>query len=219
MGERLLLYPVREYPGVGKDDPIRHYTKPIFGKLYRRRVEMCLAELKSGGDVLEVGFGSGVTFPNLARKYGRVWGLDPGVDIELVSAFWSTRGVRANLRAGSVLEMPFADDSMDSVLMISILEHQRPDELPRAFAEVRRVLRPGGQVVYGVPIDRLATRVAFRLLGYDIRRHHFSTERDVRSAASAFLEPVRYQDLRSPLGLAVDHVATLVRRTDSGGSI
>jgi ubiquinone/menaquinone biosynthesis C-methylase UbiE len=197
------VYPVSEYPGVGRDDPIRHYAKPIFGRLYRRRVEMCLNELRGGRSVLEVGFGSGVAFRNLARKYGTILGLDLGVDIELVSAFWLAKGIEVNLRSGSVLEMPFPDHSVDAVLLISILEHLRPGELSTAFAEVKRVLRPGGQVVYGVPVDRWATRLAFRVLGYDIRKHHFSTEREVRAAAEASLIPVRIRDLTSPLGIPI----------------
>jgi ubiquinone/menaquinone biosynthesis C-methylase UbiE len=211
MSEQLLLYPVNQYPGVDRDDPIRHYTNPFFGRLYRRRVEMCLDELKGGDTVLEVGFGSGVAFRNLSLKYQRISGLDAGVDIQRIADFWRDKGIEADLKAGSVLEMPFPDGCFDAVLLISILEHLTPGELPRAFAEVKRVLRPGGQVVYGVPIDRRATRLAFRFLGYDIRQHHFSTERDVRAAAEAIFTPVRRQDLRSPPGLAVYQVGTLVR--------
>jgi 2-polyprenyl-3-methyl-5-hydroxy-6-metoxy-1,4-benzoquinol methylase len=203
VSERLLMYPASEYPGVGRDDPIRQYARPIFGRLYRRRVEMCLNELTGGGHVLEVGFGSGVAFRNLARKYRRISGLDLGVDLEVVSGFWEAKGVEVDLRSGSVLDMPFRDRSFDAVLLISILEHLRPGELSRAFAEVKRVLRPGGQVVFGVPIDRWTTRLGFLALGYDIRKHHFSTERQVRSAAEDALIPVRFQRLTLPLGISI----------------
>jgi len=199
LSERLLMYPVDEYPGVGKDDPIRFYTKPVFGALYRRRVETCLAELEGGGDILEIGFGSGVAFRNLAAKYAGIHGLDPGVDIDRVSAFWLGRGVEADLRHGSVLEMPYPDQSFDAVLLVSILEHLLPGQLARAFTEIRRVLRRGGQVVYGVPIERGLMRLAFRLLGYDIRLHHFSTENDVRAAAEQILTRVRIRTLTPPL--------------------
>jgi len=61
----------------------------------------------------------------------------------------------------------------------------------QAFREIRRVLRPGGQVVYGVPIERGFMVFMFRLLGCNIREHHFSTEKDVLNAANSILEKVR----------------------------
>lgn len=79
--------------------------------------------------------------------------------------------------------MPYEDNQFDTVLLISILEHLRPDELAQAFQEIKRVLKPGGQVVYGVPVERPFMVFMFRLLGYNIREHHFSTEIEVREAA------------------------------------
>ena len=199
MKERLLMYPVTEYPGVGKDDPIRFYSRPIFGALYRRRVEMCLADLQGGSDMLEVGFGSGVTFRNLSSKYKQISGLDLDADVELISAFWREKGIEVDLKSGSVLGMPYPDRSFDAVLLISILEHLRPNQLQTAFSEILRVLRPGGQAVYGVPMDWWGMRLAFRVLGYDIRLHHFSSELDVRTAAQQILTPVRIRTLTAPV--------------------
>ena len=107
------------------------------------------------------------------------------------------RGIAADLRRGNVLVMPYEDNHFDTVLLISILEHLRPAELVRAFAEIRRVLRPGGQVVYGVPIERRLMVFMFRMLGYDIRQHHFSTEKDVAGAAGAALKKVSVEAMGS----------------------
>jgi ubiquinone/menaquinone biosynthesis C-methylase UbiE len=131
-----------------------------------------------------VGFGSGVTFPNLATAYREIHGLDLTADVAAVAAMFAARGITTDLRNGSVLAMPYPDGHFDAVLLISILEHLRPAELPAAFAEIARVLRPGGRVVYGVPVERQLMVLAFRLLGYDIREHHFSTEDDVASAVA-----------------------------------
>jgi ubiquinone/menaquinone biosynthesis C-methylase UbiE len=93
--------------------------------------------------------------------------------------------------------MPYPDNYCDTVLLISILEHLKPADQPRAFAEIRRVLKPGGQVVYGVPIERPLMVFMFRRLGYDIREHHFSTERDVSGAAGQAMEKVRVIQMSS----------------------
>ena len=52
-------------------------------------------------------------------------------------------GGRADYSVADVQELPFADDSFDVVLANHMLYHV-PDR-PRAFAEVRRVLAPGGR--------------------------------------------------------------------------
>ncbi len=198
---KLELFPVSEYVGVNRDDPIRFYNTPVFGRLYRRRVELCLAELSGGERVLEVGFGSGVTFINLAAQYHEIHGLDLTADVAEIEAFFDRKGIKTDLRNGSVLEMPYEDHRFDSVLLISILEHLQPADQMKAFTEITRVLKPGGQVVYGAPIERPLMVFFFHLLGYDIRLHHFSTHEDVRQAAGKFLHPMRIVNMTGPFGL------------------
>jgi ubiquinone/menaquinone biosynthesis C-methylase UbiE len=194
---RLKLLGRGEYVGVNSDDPIRFYRWPVIGSMYRRRVELCLGECHGGQRILEIGFGSGLTFMNLHEMYQEIYGLDLTADTAAVQAAFTTRGVNTQLRNGNVLEMPYEDNHFDAVLLISILEHLKPDQQSRAFAEIRRVLKPGGQVVYGVPIERPLMVFMFRRLGYDIREHHFSTEGDVSAAAGNAMQKVRVIQMRS----------------------
>jgi ubiquinone/menaquinone biosynthesis C-methylase UbiE len=187
----LKLLPSCEYAGVNGDDPIRYYYWPVFGRMYRRRVELCLAECAGGKRILEIGFGTGLTFLNLAEKYSEIFGLDLTADTEQVRKVFAARGIATDLSQGNVLQMPYPDGHFDTVLLISILEHLKPDEQVKAFAEIRRVLRPGGQVVYGAPIERPLMVWMFRLLGHNIRLHHFSTEKQIRAAAESVLNEVR----------------------------
>lgn len=188
---KLKLLPYRQYAGVDRDDPLRFYFRPVIGKIYRRRIELCLEECTGGQRVLEVGFGSGVTFLNLNDNYKEIHGLDLNVSVEDVTAVFKARQIETHLQNGSVLSMPYEDDFFDTVLLISILEHLKPFEQMQAFLEIRRVLRPGGQAIYGVPIERGFMVFMFRLLGCNIRGHHFSTEKDVFNAADSVLNKVR----------------------------
>ena len=197
--EELILLPISEYVGVDRDDPIRFYRNPIFGKYYRERVSMCLQQCKGGERILEVGFGTGVTFLNLARKYKQIYGLDLKADIAEIEAMFATKGVKINLEQGNVLDLPYPDEYFDSVLLISILEHLTPKELPRAFGEIRRVLMPEGQLVYGVPVENRITQAGFYLLGYNIRNHHFSTNQQVRDCASSIMNREEIRHLRLPI--------------------
>src|SRR5580658_7594254 len=194
---RLQLLRTDEYVGVNDDDPIRFYHWPLIGRMYRRRVELCLGECRGGERVLEIGFGSGLTFLNLHERYQEIHGLDLTADADAVQAAFAKRNIQTQLRRGNVREMPYADNQFDTVLLISILEHLKPEDQVRAFGEIRRVLKPGGQVVYGVPIERPLMVFMFRRLGYDIREHHFSTEKDVSNAAGQLMRKVRVVQMRS----------------------
>ena len=198
---RLQLLPLQRYVGVDEKDPIKFYRLPVIGRMYQQRIELCLEQLTGGQSVLEVGFGSGVSFLNLSQLYQEIHGLDLTADVRQVGEMFASLGIQTELRNGSVLEMPYPDQSFDTVLLISILEHLQPYEQHQAFREIWRVLKPGGQVVYGVPVERPLMVFLFRLLGTDIRQHHFSTEADVRVAAQEVFGPGNITPMRGPLGL------------------
>ena len=193
----LKLLPYREYRGVRSEYSVIFYYLPVMGRMYRRRVELCLAECKGGDAILEVGFGSGLTFLNLNGMYNKIYGLDLSCDVQEVTEVFARLGIRPDLRNGNVVEMPYPDNQFDTVLLISILEHLKPEELDRAFSEIQRVLKPGGQVVYGVPVERPFMVAMFALLGYNIRKHHFSTESDVLQVAAKHFEQVRLLPMKS----------------------
>jgi len=109
---------------------------------YRRRVAAA-----ARGRVLEVGIGSGYNLRHYGPDVEAVVGVDP-------SPHLLARADKAPRRAGLPLELhvldaerlPFADDSFDTVVMTWVL-CSVPD-VPTALAELRRVLRPGGRLVF-----------------------------------------------------------------------
>jgi SAM-dependent methyltransferase len=196
MSVALKLLPRRAYRSIKSRDPLHLYYWPVLGRLYRRRVELCLEECRGGRRVLEVGCGCGVSFLNLHDLYDEIHGIDLEAHVEDTEACFRAHGIETHVLRGNVLDMPYPDGFFDSVLLVSILEHLKPDELAPAAREICRVLRPGGQVVYGVPVERPLMVLAFRLLGYNIREHHFSTEDDVRQAFEAVFQNERLRVLK-----------------------
>ena len=79
---KLKLLPYGQYADLDRDDSLRFYFWPVIGKIYRRHTELCLAEYTGGQRILEAGFGSGVTFPNLNDNYEEIYGLDLNVRVE-----------------------------------------------------------------------------------------------------------------------------------------
>jgi len=194
---KLRLLPRAAYASEQSTDPLRLYYWPVLGRMYRGRVELCLAECSGGQRILEVGYGSGVTFLNLAEKYDEIHGLDLDANPEEVTEKFRLQGLETHLCQGDVLRIPYEDSYFDTVLLTSILEHLKPRQLELACREITRVLKPGGQVVYGVPVERPLMVWMFRLLGYNIREHHFSTEDDVARSAAEQLEKVRIVKMRA----------------------
>jgi ubiquinone/menaquinone biosynthesis C-methylase UbiE len=192
----LKLLPYKQYRGVRREYSVIFYYLPVFGCMYRRRMELCLTECTGGDSILEVGFGSGLTFLNLNGMYKKICGLYLSSKVNDMAQVFAGLGIHPDLRNGTVLEMPYPDHQFDTVLSISFLEHLKPEELDRAFSEIKRVLKPRGQVIYGVPVERPFMVTMFALLGYNIRKHHFSTEKDVAAAAAKHFKQVRAIPMR-----------------------
>ncbi len=117
----------------------------------RRRV-LEVASLRLGEDVLEVAVGTGVQLVRLAEANdrGRTVGLEPAAGMlrqarRRVDA--AGLGDRVELIEGSALELPFGDETFDLVVNGYMLDLLPRAEIPRALAEFKRVLRPGGRLV------------------------------------------------------------------------
>lgn len=197
----LQVFPRDVYIGIDELDPLRFYFWPVLGKMYRRRVELCLNECKKGQRVLDIGYGSGINFLNLNDKFEEIHGLDLDSPPEKITAIFESYDIETHLKQGDVLDMPYPDDYFDTVLLISILEHIKPEEQIIAFKEIKRVLKPGGQVVYGTPIERPLMVLAFWLLGVNIREHHFSTQKDIINAAQKIFDEEKIIKMHGAKGL------------------
>ena len=117
----------------------------------RRRV-LELASVRAGEDILEVATGTGVQLVRLARA--NPGGRTVGVEIsEGMLAQTRRRLEDAGLAGavevveGSALELPIADESFDLLVNGYMLDLLPLDDIPRALAEFKRVLRPRGRLV------------------------------------------------------------------------
>jgi ubiquinone/menaquinone biosynthesis C-methylase UbiE len=99
-----------------------------------------------GEHVLELGAGPGAATEELSRLAGRVTSL------EYDHNFAAKLGARVNnanpsvtVIQGDAATLPFSSGTFSSAIAILMLHHLRSNELQdRAFAEIARVLRPGG---------------------------------------------------------------------------
>lgn len=126
-------------------------TAEFYAEVERRRYELepfipAFAEFDrwSGKDVLEIGVGLGTDFTRFVRAGANAHGVDlTQAAIDLVRHRLELEQLSADIRVGDAERLPFDDASFDLVYSWGVLHHT-PDT-HRAFAEVRRVLRPGGE--------------------------------------------------------------------------
>lgn len=110
----------------------------------RQLLPWMLRDSQLGDHLLEIGAGPGAATIELARRAPRVTSLeyDHALAVKLRR--------RANLSNVSIVQgdaaaLSFPDGTFSSAISILVLHHLKSIELQdRTFAEVRRVLRPGG---------------------------------------------------------------------------
>lgn len=93
------------------------------------RIQSLLERFGDSGTMLNIGAGQTRLHPRMKNME-----IEPGPGIDLV---------------GSVLDLPFEDDSVDLVVTQEVLEHV-PEPLT-ALKEIRRVLKPGGVAFVQLP--------------------------------------------------------------------
>ena len=133
-------------------DAVRH---PIFARFYawlapiedRAGVAERRRDLVAGlrGQVLEVGVGTGLSFRHYPPEVQQLVAVEPEPTMR-ANAAKAAREVALDVRlvAGTADALPVADAAVDAVVVSQVL-CSVPDQA-RALAELRRVLRPGGEL-------------------------------------------------------------------------
>jgi ubiquinone/menaquinone biosynthesis C-methylase UbiE/predicted ester cyclase len=95
-------------------------------------------------DVVEIGCGTGKNTEWLAPRSRSVVGLD--VSLAMLDRARKRAPAARFVRADLLEPWPLDTASADAVRFDLVLEHVATADLPRVFAEARRVLRPGGRL-------------------------------------------------------------------------
>ena len=132
--------------------------------------------------ILDAGCGSGRNMVELARL-----GTVTGVELSEASVALARERDVGEVIAGSVLEMPFADDSFDLAVSLDVIEHLEDDL--GALRELRRTVAPGGALLVTVP--------AYQWLwsGHDEINHHH--RRYTRRTLQRVAEQAGWSQLRT----------------------
>jgi 2-polyprenyl-6-hydroxyphenyl methylase/3-demethylubiquinone-9 3-methyltransferase len=114
----------------------------------------------SGKDVLDLGCAGGFMAEAMAERGARVTGIDPAAEaVAAARCHSSAMGLTTHYDVGAGEALPYAAANFDAVVCVDVLEHVA--NLSRVLAEIARVLRPGGVLLFDTinrnPIARLVT--------------------------------------------------------------
>jgi SAM-dependent methyltransferase len=163
-----------------------------------RLLEATLAESRTGpirarvcaglsGDVVEIGFGSGLNLPHLPPRVRSLAAVEPSeVALRRSAARRAASAVPITVVGDDAQRLPLPDGSVDAVL--STWNLCGIDDPAAVLREVRRVLRPGGTlhfVEHGLAPDPSVVRWQRRSNGVTMRIAGCRLDLDVRTLLAA----------------------------------
>ncbi|CAM5246673.1 class I SAM-dependent methyltransferase [Streptomyces aurantiogriseus] len=147
--------PPRSATGSGKvpGDPVHH---PLFARCYARL--SVAAETRAGlgglrgrllaglsGRVIEIGAGNGLNFAHYPGTVSEVVAIEPERHLRQLAREAAVRAaLPVDVAPGAAEALPVKSEAFDAAVLSLVLCSVR--DVPRALAELRRVLRPGGEV-------------------------------------------------------------------------
>ncbi|MEZ3180452.1 class I SAM-dependent methyltransferase [Streptomyces pimonensis] len=159
----------------GQWDAVHH---PLFARCYARL--SVAAETRTGvagvrrrllgglsGRVIEVGAGNGLNFAHCPGAVSEIVAVEPERELRALAVEAALRArVPVDVVPGVAEALPVRSEAFDAAVLSLVLCSVR--DVPRALAELRRVLRPGGEVRFfehgrgGGRVMRLAQRALDR---------------------------------------------------------
>jgi SAM-dependent methyltransferase len=150
--------PWKSNPTPKEQAALTAYLKEVFASPFVQEItarKMSLLNLAAGQSVVDVGCGSGVFLPMLAKAVGsagKAFGVDysPAM-VRDAETKVETEGLShiVSVREADASRLPFADGSFDAAHCERLLMHLEDPNV--ALIEMARVVRPGGRIVVAEP--------------------------------------------------------------------
>jgi SAM-dependent methyltransferase len=175
--------------------------RPILGWVQRLRLR-CVASVLAGSPhasrLLEVGYGSGIFMPELARYADDLYGADVHSNGAAVTATIAVHGAPARLVKAAAGALPYRDGAFDQVVTVSTLEFV-PD-VAAAVAELVRVTKHGGRLVIVTPGQSPLLDLGLRILSGERAEDTFQGRRSL--VVPAVEKTARILEVRTlPVGI------------------
>ncbi len=141
----------------------------------------------SGLRILDIGCGSGALAATLQAGGADVTGLDPNpAAIEAARS----QAPAATFYLAAAEALPFQDEAFDAAIIVNALHHVPAEDMDRALAEARRVIRTAGVIVVIEPLAEGSSFEAMRLIDDETEIRRLAQQALARAAASQLFKSV-----------------------------
>ncbi|MGZ3533397.1 MAG: class I SAM-dependent methyltransferase [Burkholderiales bacterium] len=156
------LLPQSELVQTSRVDHADWNYRPVLAYVMRRRFALILSLLprRAVHRMLEIGFGSGILMPELARRCRELYGIDVHSEVAEVQARLKRFGVPATLSRQDAANTNFPDAFFDAIVSVSALEFV--EDIDDAAREFARLLAPDGKLVAVMPAKSALLDFALR---------------------------------------------------------
>ena len=198
----------------------------VYDRCMRGSEEACLAQWRAellrdlSGAVLEVGAGTGVTLPHYPRSIARLVLCEPDAHMQ--------RKLKKKADAPALRDIEISDASLDSLpfkagefdaVVCSLVLCSVPDQRA-ALAEIARVLKPGGRLVFleHVAADGRPARLKWQRRIEPVWKHlmgncHLTRRTEAAIAAAGFeIERIQRESIRKALPIVRPSIHGIARK-------
>jgi 2-polyprenyl-6-hydroxyphenyl methylase/3-demethylubiquinone-9 3-methyltransferase len=153
---------------------------------------------------VDIGCGGGFMSEALAARGAKVTGIDPSAPaVAAARAHAAENGLSIDYREGAGERLPFADASLDCAVIVDVLEHLNDPE--ETLREVRRVLKPGGFLLFDTLNRSWLAAFVFVTLGEDLLRIGPRGTHDPQM----FIKPAELREMLTRSGFSGVHLRGL----------
>jgi ubiquinone/menaquinone biosynthesis C-methylase UbiE len=198
----------------------------VYDRFMRGSEEACLAQWRAellrdiSGAVLEVGAGTGVTLPHYPRSIVRLVLCEPDAHMrrKLQKKVDSSALRNIEISDASLDSLPFKAGEFDAVVC-SLVLCSVPDQ-PAALAEVARVLKPGGRLVFleHIAADGRPERLKWQRRIEPVWKHlmgncHLTRRTEAAIAAAGFkFDRIQRESIRKALPIVRPSIRGIARK-------
>jgi ubiquinone/menaquinone biosynthesis C-methylase UbiE len=209
-GQHMKLLPKGELVTTSSVDHAEWNYRPVLAQIIRRRYALVLALMPRHPvhRILEIGFGSGIFLPELARRCQELYGIDVHQKVAEVQAHLKRFGVSAALSQQDATHTSFPDTFFDTIVAVSVLEFI--ENIQDAARELSRLLTPSGRLIVVMPGKSPLLDFALRIVTGEDAHRDFGTRREqVLPALQRYFRVLRVKRF-APVYTAYE-LGTLVR--------
>ncbi|MBW1672793.1 MAG: methyltransferase domain-containing protein [Deltaproteobacteria bacterium] len=160
------------------DSPVYFSPNRLVRYINWKKLDSVLSLLLPQGRhrALDFGCGNGVMLPTLSGIFDTVVGID--LHTSAASRVIHEYGLNnVFLIRTNGVRLPFKDDAFYTVLTTSVLEHFR--DLEEVVAEVARIIKPGGSLLFLSPTENIFYRCGRWLFGFKKPEDHYYSAKEI----------------------------------------